>query len=146
MGNKIGFHYFYTSNIISFVFLTLQFVDQLIYILINFYFLKKRFVISDRGIPDTVVDWIIDTHKVKLAIIMGTLLVKLLPNAKYILLVRDEEEIIKNRPDVLSDENFYLRVRLYRKISKIFFNKIIFNHSIKRSVKEIMKDINHENY
>ena len=45
MGNKIGFHYFYTSNIISFVFLTLQFVDQLIiYILINFYFLKKRFV------------------------------------------------------------------------------------------------------
>ena len=143
-GNKIGIHKFYKNCFLSYPFLILQFIDQVLFILVYFYFynlFSKKIIISDRGIPDTVIDWIIDTHKLKFSILLGKLLLYLLPRSYFIYLNRSTTHIVNSRPDVLVDDKFYLRKKLYKIISNQFFNVEFNCININVTIKQILKII-----
>ena len=143
-GKKYGVHNFYSNNILSYIFLIVQFVDHVIFIIFYFHILNlitNKIIISDRGVPDTVVDWIVDTHKIKFSLFLGRLLLYLLPNSYYIYLYRDCEEIIRSRPDVLNDDKFYLRIKIYKMVVGNFFNCELYNSGVNSIIKKIYMKI-----
>ena len=120
-GIIIGYHDFYKSKLISFLFLFFQWIDQIIEITFKFKFTKKN-IISDRSIIDTLVDLSIDTKLEKIIFgFYGKSLIKFMPkNTIFLIIKRDLEKIRKNREDVFYDKNLKKRLELFNQIAEFF--------------------------
>lgn len=124
-GEKIGYHYFHRSQIISALYKTAMFLDTVIFTIYKVYIplniLKKR-IICDRFIYDTIVDLMISTgqHQIYKSP-MGKLLLRLIPyNSKIVILISDEDSLVNRRNDLSMDNNLGLKIKLYDIISKEF--------------------------
>ena len=129
-GTKIGYHDFSSSKFISFTFLALQWLDQVIDIIFRFKF-KKQIIVSDRCIIDTLIDLCIDTELDDFIFgCYGKSLIKLMPmNTVYFVVERNKEVVFDMRPDVQVDKNYDRRVELYNRAAREFSILIINNNS-----------------
>lgn len=117
-GETVGYHEFYRSQVLSWLFAYLQYADawRVRKSKIDRYLKKKNSVlILDRYVYDIMVDIIVDTgisglHRGRL----GRAFRRLLPEGAVVLaLKRSKEEILKSRPECRLDRNFDSRYRIY---------------------------------
>jgi thymidylate kinase len=124
-GEKIGYHYFYRSRVISNLYKASMFLDTLLYTIYNVYIpinLLNKHLVCDRFIYDTLVDLAISTGDFKInESITGKLLLKLLPgDSKFLVLITDEKTLQKRRYELSQDQNLKLKIQLYKTIAEEF--------------------------
>ena len=142
-GVKIGYHDFAGSALISYCFLLLQWIDQVIDITLRFR-TPKNVIVSDRCIVDTLVDLCIDTGRDDFILDKyGKSLMSLMPaSTKYMIIFRDKEAVFTSRPDVMADQNYLRRIELYKMVASKFSLRIIDNNqSITESLNKIITEI-----
>lgn len=122
-GIRVGYHEFYRSKIISWLFVILQYLDA-------WRVTKTRIaphlkdpnkvLILDRYIYDILIDIIIDTHLEDLdKTWMGRRFLNLMPTHTNVLpMLRNKDDLLSARPESAVDRNFDDRVALYEKIIK----------------------------
>lgn len=132
-GQKIGYHEFYRSKMVSFLYPWVRFID-----ILPLYFAKiflplclKYTIICDRFIYDTLADLMIDLNDFHIySKIIGKLYTRLIPkNTKAIVLDLDESIIRERRGDLVGDKSLELRRRAYHRIAEVFELSIVENKS-----------------
>ena len=124
-GEKVGYHYFYKSKIISFFYsLTLLF-DTFIFTVIKVYipiYLLKKNIIYDRFIYDTLIDLMISTGNCDAyKTIFGSSFIKLVPKkSRVIMLIANENNLRDRREDVNHDKTLRLKIKLYNRLSRLY--------------------------
>lgn len=120
-GVRVGYHDFYRSRIISWLFVLFQFLDafrvKLTRVLPRLRS-KRSVVILDRYVYDILIDLMIDTRIEELdRKWMGHALISLLPEGTMVLpLVREQGALLSVRPESEVDNNFLRRLELYEKL------------------------------
>ena len=138
-GVRIGYHDFAGHPWISWPFLVLQTIDQLLDITCRYHLPRflPRFlggsgapVLGDRCVYDTLVDLAVDTGLDDLVIDgIGPWLVGLLPRPHLVILVdRHPLRIQEQRADALLDRHFHHRRQLYRRLARRFGLPIVDNN------------------
>ncbi|KUK17267.1 hypothetical protein [Thermococcus sibiricus] len=134
-GNKIGYHYFYKSKLISTLYPITLYLDSLIAMIFKIYIplrIQKKRIVCDRFVHDTLVDLAIDlddegfidskTAKRFLSLAPKDCLV--------ILLLAPYEKIKNRREDLKFDKSLKKRIEIYTKLSKRFPEIKIINASL----------------
>lgn len=121
-GDKIGYHYFYKSKIISKIYIISMYVDTLLFTLIKVHIPMKFFksnIACDRFIYDTLIDLIISTRNNNiLHSTVGKSFLRLVPNnSKFLILIADENTLKKRREDISIDKTINLKIKLYKKLA-----------------------------
>lgn len=142
-GEKIGYHEFYRSKTISFLYPWFLFLDT-IPAYVSKILIPSIFgynIICDRFIYDTIVDLMIDLNNFNIhKEMIGKLFISLVPKNSYIILLDLEESIIRERrKDLINDKSLTMRRIAYTKIAKEFNIPIIENGP---SIQEVSKQIN----
>lgn len=122
-GVRVGYHNFYRSRLVSWIFIVLQYLDAL---RIRWLWIAPRLrrgdrtLILDRYIYDILIDLMVDTRIEDLdQHPMGKAFLRLLPEGSAVLfVVRDEEKLLDVRPESNVDRNFPIRMKLYLALSK----------------------------
>lgn len=145
---RIGYHYFYKSKIISWFYYVTLFIDTLIITIIKVYIPIKIFnrkIISDRFIYDTIIDLMISTGNNGLYYEKwGRLFSHLIPSdSSSILLISDEITLRSRRSNVKYDKNLGKKIELYSKVASKFGIPVInSNKSIETIKIEILEILN----
>jgi len=140
-GVRIGYHNFYKSRWVSWAFIILQYLDNVI---ARWLILWPRtwgsVVICDRFVYDTLVDLCLETGMPDLYLSrVGQAFSRLIPRkALLIHLNRDEARILADRPESAKDHLFRRRKELYNKIPSYFSIQTIDNNG---SIEEAMDKI-----
>jgi len=121
-GVRVGYHNFYRSRLVSWIFIVLQYLDAL---RIRWFWIAPRLrrgdriLILDRFIYDILVDVMVDTRITDLdRHPLGKAFLKLLPESALVLFViRDKEKLLEARPESNVDRNFSSRMDLYLALS-----------------------------
>ena len=144
---KIGYHCFEKNRLIAVMFTGLQLLDVWIATIWKFWVpihLKKRMVVADRGPFDTLIDVMVDTKNAALgATLTGRLFTCLIPKPYLlILVVRDKERAIIDRPDLVYDRNYDLKVSLYKAYIHHFGGLLIDNNgSPQESMRQLLQHL-----
>ena len=118
-GVRVGYHEFYRSRLVSWLFIIFTFVDTLAASIFLVYLpslFTSRVIICDRWILDIMIDLEIDT-KIRFSANgrLERLFRSLLPrNAQCFLIMREQEAVSQCRPENVRDRNFLRRWELYR--------------------------------
>lgn len=143
-GVRIGYHEFYRSKIISYLFILLTYLDTFIATLVTIYIpavFSHKVIICDRWIFDIMVDLEVDTG---IGFIQENFLSKvfkrMIPKgARCFLIQRDQLELIKARKESVLDKNFLKRLELYQRHSIDPLICVVNNsRSIRDAVNQIM--------
>ena len=145
--SRVGYHNFYKSKIISWLFIILTYIDTLAVSIIKVYlpaFISNKTIICDRWVYDIVIDLEIDTH---IDFTKGSFFPKsfkrLLPkNSLYFLIQRDYEKVRQVRDENMNDRNFSKRYGLYLKhSSEPDINVVDNNGSLEESINQVLNII-----
>lgn len=119
---KVGYHDFYRSRIVSWLFVFFQYLDA-----VRVKYLKvlpnikadKNVLILDRYVHDILIDVMVDTRMEKLDKgKMGRAFKALIPEGALLVLVdRDLDKVLEVRPEGQVDENFEHRYQFYKKLA-----------------------------
>ncbi len=120
-GIKVGYHNFYSSSVISYLFIIFQYLDAL---RVKYTKIlprcrqKNKILILDRYVYDILIDVAVDTRKKDLlSSKFGKKFKKLLPDESINILVRrDYGEVLNIRPEGIVDRNFEERFKIFEKI------------------------------
>jgi thymidylate kinase len=145
-GIRVGYHDFDKIPVFSWLFIFLQILDVWIANISKFWLpllRKDTVIIADRGPFDTLVDVMTDTKKFGLGkTFIGRLFTKFIPEPHEVLFIsRTDENIRRERPDVILDRAFPLRLKLYESYSGILKLKYVDNNSSVENAMESMKEI-----
>lgn len=131
-GIKVGYHEFYRSRLVSWLFVYLQYLDAL-----RVYYLYvrggtnavNRVLLLDRYVYDILIDIKIDTRIENLERTrIGKALLRLLPEGSMVLpVLRQEHQVLDARPESRVDRNFPNRFRFYEAMPEKFGLKEIRN-------------------
>ncbi len=138
-GIRIGYHDFAGHPWISWPFLVLQMIDQLLDITCRYHLPRvlpgflggsRAPVLGDRCVLDTLVDLAVDTGLDDVVIdVIGPRLVRLLPRPRLVILVdRHPLRIQEQRADALLDRHFHRRRQLYRRLAQRFDLPVVDNN------------------
>lgn len=124
-GEKVGYHYFYKSKLISRLYSISLFVDTFIFTIVKVYIPMKLFnrnIACDRFIYDTLIDLMISTGNSNIyKSTLGNLFLRLIPkNNKSLMLIADENVLKARRDDVNYDKNLNSKINLYKKLAQKF--------------------------
>jgi thymidylate kinase len=124
-GTRIGYHQYYKSRFFSTTYCMFTIFDSVIALIFKLWLpllINKKIVIVDRFVFDTMVDLAIDTHNSNLPLNwQGILLKKILPpRTLFIYIDVDKDIIFKRRPDIKWDENFSMKMKLYKKVYELY--------------------------
>ena len=117
-GIRVGYHEFYRSKLVSWVFVYLQYLDALrvtLSVVRPRQKDRKKVLILDRFVYDILVDLMIDTRIERLDMTwIGRKLAALLPEDSITIpVLRNREHLLEARPESRVDRNFDERLRLY---------------------------------
>jgi thymidylate kinase len=120
-GYRIGEHLFYKSKIISFLFVTLTFLDTVLATLVRLRLLRGRdntVVVCDRYIVDILVDLMIDTKDTDIfKSHWGKAFKKLLPKENVTFYIRRPLKVVlEARPELKYDPSANQRISLYENL------------------------------
>lgn len=145
---KIGYHYFEKSHLISFLYTITLYLDTLLLTFFKVYIplnLFQKNLACDRFIYDTLIDLMISTgnydiYKKKI----GKLFLRLMPHRnETIFLIANVNTLKARREDVKFDKNIKLKNRLYQEIA-IHLNIPVINADMDRTDinRQIMRILN----
>ncbi len=122
-GDKIGYHYFYKSKIISQLYSLLLFLDTVIFTIVKVYIPLKvlnKNIVCDRFIYDTLIDLMVSTRNFDLyRSTTGKRFLSVLPkNSGSLMLIADENTLRDRREDIKYDMNLNLKINLYKKLAQ----------------------------
>lgn len=114
----VGYHEFYRSKLMTWLFILTSIIDTLLSSIVNIYFymyICRKTIICDRWIPDILIDIKIDTNiKDFDKSIVAKVFIAMMPNNTNIfLVVRDIEKIRSARNANNIDKTFYDRYKYY---------------------------------
>jgi thymidylate kinase len=116
-GQIVGYHNFYKSKIVSYLFIALTYIDTLIVTVLLVYLpsiFSKATIICDRWVLDILIDLEIDTKLVLQNTFVSQLFFALVPdNAACFIIYRDYESVLHARDEHKIDKNFKDRYGLY---------------------------------
>lgn len=146
---KVGYHHFYRSNIISWLYVLLRGIDTWFDALFRVYIPAKIFgktVICDRYVFDALIDLMVDTHINLENSIVWNQCCKLLPNAAPVFYITRDDNLLKEcRPETINDQFFIYRKALYMRVFKRRAKNIENNSTIESAFNEIIKGLNEAN-
>lgn len=148
-GIKVGYHYYYKSKIMVFLYSLAIIVDTYLTLLLKIYprLLFNQVLVIDRFALDTIIDLSIDFNDDSLFYKwQGKMLRKCLPSKSIILFISTKKDIIvKRNKSVFCDKNYKKRYQLYQKLSRcINCYQISNNSTCKSTIVRIEKIINYE--
>lgn len=122
-GIRVGYHDFYKSGIISFLFILFQYLDALrvkYTKILPILKKKNQIMILDRYVYDIIFDLAVDTRQTNLVNSwFGKRFRNLLPEDTRVILVRRElDTVLKCRPEGIVDRNFEARYRHYQRLDE----------------------------
>lgn len=122
-GIRVGYHDFYKSSVISFLFILFQYLDALRVKYTKILPLmrkKNHVVILDRYVYDILIDLAVDTRQDNLIYTwFGKRFRQLLPeDAKTILVRRELSDVLSVRPEGVVDRNFEFRYKHYQQLDE----------------------------
>jgi hypothetical protein len=120
-GIRVGYHEFYRSRIIAWLFVYFQYLDAVLATRLHVgpgMADKRRVLILDRFVYDILIDLMIDTRIEKLdQTWIGRKLVALMPDDSITIpVVRGVDALLEARPESRVDRNFFNRLNLYEQI------------------------------
>ncbi len=120
-GKKIGYHYYWRSNLISRIYPVTMYLDTSLNYIFRVYLpikLLKKTIICDRFVYDTIIDVMISTGRSDPDNWMfSKLFTSIIPKrCMGILLTADEDTLRQRRNDVLLDKNLRDKIELYDKL------------------------------
>lgn len=145
--SRVGYHNFHKSNLISWLFIMLTFIDTLCVSIFKVYipsFFSKKTIICDRWVIDILIDLEIDT---RLDLSHGSffcwLFKSLLPgHSHYFIIKRDFDVVRKARDESMNDRNFPRRYNLYERHSCNPEVKVIDNNgTLRNAIKQVVEII-----
>jgi thymidylate kinase len=118
-GIRVGYHEFYRSRPVSWLFIIFTFIDTLAASIFLVYLpslFTSRVLICDRWVLDIMIDLEIDTNiKFQTNGRLERLFLRLLPrNTQCFLVMREQAAVLHSRPENCRDRNFTRRWELYR--------------------------------
>ena len=122
-GVEFGYHNFWRSWVLSYLFVLLQIIDLNLatYFKIRTLTRNKRVVVCDRGPYDTLVDVVLDTRMISLIDRHDRLFFLSLPRDHEVIYIRRAlEDIYRKRPEMKYDRNLGLKSRLYNECYRRF--------------------------
>ncbi|HET6467552.1 MAG TPA: hypothetical protein VFG43_04150, partial [Geminicoccaceae bacterium] len=127
---RIGYHELTGSPMLARLFLALQATDNLLDILARYRLRRRRrLIVGDRCVYDTLVDLCVDTGLDELVLDrIGPWLVRLLPSPHLVVVLDRSPRLIQGqRPDALLDRNFARRRALYARLAARYGLPVIAN-------------------
>lgn len=120
-GKKIGYHYYWKSKVISFIYPITMFLDTSLNYIVRVYLpikLLKKTIVCDRFVYDTIVDIMISTGRSDPENwAFSNLFASIIPDScMSILLTADAETLRERRNDVMQDKNLKDKIELYDKL------------------------------
>ncbi len=116
-GIRVGYHNFYKSKTVSYLFIALTYIDTLIVTVLLVYIPKifsNTTIICDRWILDILIDLEIDTRLKLVDTYISRLFFTLIPDrAKCFIIYREYDSVLRARDEHKIDENFKDRYELY---------------------------------
>lgn len=148
-GRKIGYHHFYRSRLISTLYPITMYIDTLLAMIFKLYIplkLRKKRIVCDRFVYDTLVDLSIDLGKKREVFRSRTFraFLKLVPKeCATIMLVAPVGEIKHRRLDLMYDTVLKKRVEKYHKLYSEYKELVHFHlvNTDKKNIKEIHLEI-----
>jgi len=124
-GRRIGYHYFYKSRSISFLYSSLLYLDTFLLVISRVripHRFSNRIIICDRFVYDVIVDLMISTRDSNfLESQRGRAYLELIPDYCAVMIMIADAKILRSRrDDVLNDQTLDEKVRLYEMIGKRF--------------------------
>jgi len=146
-GIRVGYHEFYRSRFVSYLFIFLTYIDTLAATIFAVYIpsiFTKHIVVCDRWVFDIIVDLEVDTginFSEKSFFIKA--FKKLIPQrASCFLIQRNIQCVTKSRPEHIHDRNFIKRFRLFEQFVEDQRIKTIDNNaSIENSVEKVLNTL-----
>ncbi|GBD41445.1 hypothetical protein HRbin39_00827 [bacterium HR39] len=103
---------------LAWAFLLLSALDLALDVLVRIR-LRRRPVIADRLVVDSLVDLAVETGLERAALALARPLWRLVPRpCEAVLLWRDPADIARSRPDALADPHLFRRLRLHRRFAR----------------------------
>ncbi|QIO24116.1 hypothetical protein [Haloarcula sp. JP-L23] len=123
-GRKIGYHYFWQSNVVSALYPVLLLVDTFLFYVFQIYIptvVFGRTLVCDRFVYDIVVSVMLSIDDDEFyRTFIGDLFLRLIPDrACIILLTADAEYLRPRRDDVRSDDTLPQMVELYDELAEV---------------------------
>jgi len=123
-GAKIGYHYFYKSQMISFLYPYFLYMDILLFTITKIYLplINGKNIVCDRFVYDTIIDVMVSTnnqsfYKSKIA----KMFLKLIPRkSTFIMLIADSDILRNRREDIKYDKTLDLKINYYSIVAKEF--------------------------
>lgn len=145
-GNKLGYHYFYKSKIISSLYAFLLLLDTIINTFFKVYirvFIFRRNIIYDRFIYDTMADLMVSTGTNVGESYSVKLFSWLIPRRSIsILLITDAETLRQRRDDVMYDKTLEQKIDRYNKLSEKFNIPVVnANQPVENVHKKLLEEI-----
>lgn len=146
-GDKIGYHYFNRSKIISIFYPMFLWLDTFFLVLfkVSIPLLFGEKIISDRFVYDTLIDVMISISDYNFyKSTLGKLFLGLVPkNSQIFLLMSNEESLKSRREDVKNDKNINVKIMLYNKLAEEFnLNVVNVEETINKVHEQIFRGLN----
>jgi len=145
-GIRVGYHHFYRSKIVSWLYIFLRSIDTSIDAVTRVYLPAKIFgktVICDRYVLDSMIDLMVDTHINLEKTFIYKWFWMLIPRRSYIFFVERDDKYIQNcRPEMNRKDFLLYRKMLYNQVFKNRIIRVNNNSMIKDTFKEILAQLN----
>ncbi len=144
-GVRVGYHHFYRSKIVSYLYIFLRGIDTWFDALFRVYIPARFFgktIICDRYIFDALIDLMVDTHLNLENSFVWNQLCKFIPKTSLIFFIeRDDIYVRSCRPEMIWDELFFLRKSHYIKVFKSRAIRVN-NNTIENTFAQILEALN----
>ena len=145
-GVRVGYHHFYRSKAVSWLYIFLRGIDTWFDALFRVYLpsqILRKTVICDRYVLDAIIDLMVDTHVNLENTFIWKSLCTLVPHGTLIILVDRDDKFIRNcRPEMVRDQVFLRRKRLYMSVFKNRAIRVDNNSTIRNTFKLILQELN----
>jgi hypothetical protein len=133
-GVRVGYHDFYRSRLLSWMFVSFTYIDTLLVSILLVYLpslQSSRVLVCDRWVLDIMIDLEIDT---RIRFSSGGRLEKLFRNlmpkgSQCYLIKRDQKAVLRSRPANARDRNFKRRWELYEEYAVRPWVTVIVNNA-----------------
>ncbi|HHH44565.1 MAG TPA: hypothetical protein ENK49_10545 [Gammaproteobacteria bacterium] len=133
-GVRVGYHDFYRSRLVSWLFVVFTYIDTLFVSILLVYipaWLGSRALVCDRYVLDIMIDLEVDT---RIRFAAGSRLERLFRSlmpagAQCYLVMRDQTAVLECRPENVRDGNFQRRWMLYEEYATRSWVELVENNS-----------------
>lgn len=145
-GVHVGYHHFYRSKVVSWLYILLRGIDTWFDALFRVYLparVLRKTVICDRYVLDAIIDLMVDTHVNLERTIIWKSLSALIPHGTVVFFIERDDRFVRNcRPEMVREEVFLQRKRLYMSVFKNRAIRVDNDSTIENAFNLILEQLN----